>query len=219
MSDDPETARQISELAGDTRPLLVLDVDEVVLEFVRPFAAFADGEGFAFRTESFRLTGNVVAKETGEIASQNTVSALLDGFFAAQEDWQYAADGAAETISALAEHAEIVMLTAMPHAYRDRRRRLLDRLAIPHPLVTTERAKGPAVALLAGERTSGVAFVDDIPHNHISVAGAYPRAALFHLMAHEGMRGLLGPLPEGVSPVDNWAAAETIIAEALGIGL
>ena len=34
MSDDPETVRQIAELARDTRTLLVLDVDEVLLEFV-----------------------------------------------------------------------------------------------------------------------------------------------------------------------------------------
>ncbi|GLS38789.1 hypothetical protein GCM10010869_43860 [Mesorhizobium tianshanense] len=34
MSDDPETARQIEELAADDRPLLVLDVDDVVLEFI-----------------------------------------------------------------------------------------------------------------------------------------------------------------------------------------
>ncbi|MBN9252318.1 MAG: hypothetical protein J0I86_17370 [Mesorhizobium sp.] len=30
MSDDPETARQIEELASDDRPLLILDVDDVV---------------------------------------------------------------------------------------------------------------------------------------------------------------------------------------------
>ena len=40
MSDDPETARQIAELARDMRPLLVLDVDEVLLEFVNPFIGF-----------------------------------------------------------------------------------------------------------------------------------------------------------------------------------
>ena len=201
MSDDPETVRQIRRLARDTRPLLVLDVDEVVLEFVRPFTAFADSKGFAFRTESF----------------EEAVSALLDNFFAAQEDWQYAADGAAEAIDTLARGAEIVMLTAMPHAYHAHRRRLLDRLSIPFPLVTTERAKGPAVSLLAGKRAAPVAFVDDIPHNHVSVAGAYPRAALFHLMAHEGMRALLTPLPDGVSAVENWLDARSAIAEALGI--
>ena len=42
MSDDPETARQIAELSRDARPLLVLDVDEVMLEFVRPFTGFLE---------------------------------------------------------------------------------------------------------------------------------------------------------------------------------
>ena len=42
MSDDPETLRQIEELAADDRPLLVLDVDDVVLEFIRQFAPHLD---------------------------------------------------------------------------------------------------------------------------------------------------------------------------------
>lgn len=45
MSDDPETARQIEELASDDRPLLVLDVDDVVLEFIRPFPQFLERRG------------------------------------------------------------------------------------------------------------------------------------------------------------------------------
>ncbi len=41
-----ETARQIEELAADDRPLLVLDVDDVVLEFIRPFPHFLKSRGY-----------------------------------------------------------------------------------------------------------------------------------------------------------------------------
>ncbi|PHP68128.1 hypothetical protein CSC94_05575 [Zhengella mangrovi] len=217
MSDDPETVRQIAALSMDTRPLLVLDVDEVVLEFLAPFTRYLDHRGYGFQSESFRLHGNVVETATGTAAAADTVSGLLDDFFAAQEDWQTPAAGVSAALDRLSGLAEIVMLTAMPHAHRERRRTLLDRLGIPFPLVTTEKAKGPAVALLAGERTAPVAFVDDIPHNHASVQKHFPRAGLFHLMAHEGMRRLLPPLPPGVVETRDWADASAKLAAALAV--
>lgn len=215
MSDDPETVRQIEALSRDTRPLLVLDVDEVVLEFVAPFVRYLDHRGYTFRSESFRLHGNVVAKEDGSEAPAEMVSGLLDDFFHAQETWQTPAKGVREALDRLSGMAEIVMLTAMPHAHRERRRALLDRLGIAHPLVTTEKAKGPAVSLLAGARSAPVAFVDDIPHNLVSVGTSYPRAGLFHLMAHEGMRKLLPPLPAGVVETWNWDDAAAKLERAL----
>ena len=60
MSDDPETVRQIAELAFDDRPLLVLDVDDVVLEFIRPFPRYLATLGLELRLETFRLQGNVI---------------------------------------------------------------------------------------------------------------------------------------------------------------
>ena len=67
MSDDPETARQIAELSRDTRPLLVLDVDEVVVEFIRPFVGFLGSNGLKFDTFSFRLHGNISDVASGAI--------------------------------------------------------------------------------------------------------------------------------------------------------
>ena len=217
MSDDPETIRQIEALSLDSRPLLVLDVDEVVLEFVRPFVAFVEHSGFRFKTGAFRLHGNVLDAASGEPAPDDVVSGLLDRFFAAQEDWQTAANGAARAIASFGDSAEVVMLTAMPHAHRERRRRLLDGLGMPWPLVTTETAKGPAVAMLAGKRTAPVAFVDDIPLNLVSVRKSYPRASLIHLIAHAEMRAMLPPLPEGIAIAKHWDHARDLIAGALGI--
>ncbi len=215
MSDDPETVRQIAELARDTRPLLVLDVDEVVLEFVTPFIAFLDHQGLSFSTKSFRLHGNVMDKQSGLPIEDARVSAMLEAFFVAQEDWQTPAAGVADALARLSPGAEIVMLTAMPHAHHARRRALLDRLGIPFPLVTTEKAKGPAVALLAGARTAPVAFVDDIPHNHVSVQKHFSQAHLLHLMAHAPLRSLIPEMPEGIIITEDWADAANKLETAL----
>jgi len=217
MSEDLETARQIAELSLDTRPLLVLDVDEVLLEFVRPFIGFLGSQGLRFDTMAFRLNGNISETTSGAVVDNDRVAALLDGFFAVQADWQTAADGATEVVEALAGSAEIVMLTAMPHRHRATRRALLDTLGFPYPLITTEAAKGPAIRRLRGEHPRPVAFVDDIPLNLVSVRETVADAHLFHVMAHAEMRKLLPPLPAGIVMAQGWHEAGPKIAAALGI--
>jgi len=217
MSEDPETARQIAELARDTRPLLVLDVDEVLLEFMVPFMRFLDAQGLVFLAKSFRLTGNIVDRKTQIPLDQTAVSGLLDGFFLAQREWQTAAQGAADAVAALAGSAEVVMLTAMPHRHRDVRRLHLDALGFPYPLLTTEAAKGPALRQLRGESARPVAFVDDIPYNLVSVRDSVSDAYLFNLMSYREMRLLMPPMPDGIVVADDWVEAAPKIAAALGL--
>lgn len=217
MSDDPETARQIAELSRDSRPLLVLDVDEVLLEFMAPFMRFLDAQGLQFLAKSFRLTGNIVERQSKEPLDQEAVTAILGSFFDAQRDWQTAAPDATEAVAELARGAEVVMLTAMPHRHRQIRREHLDTLGFPYPLLTTEAAKGPALRQQRGESGRPVAFVDDIPHNLVSVRDAVADAHLFNLMAYREMRPFLPPLPEGIVVADDWSVAAPKIASALGI--
>ena len=217
MSEDPETARQIAELSLDTRPLLVLDVDDVLLEFVRPFPRFLEGKGFSLKLASFRLTGNIAETASGRVLDQQEVSELLAGFFDSQADWQDLTVGAAEALAGFGDQAEIVLLTAMPHRHRAIRRTHLDALGLPYPLVTTEMAKGPAVKSLRGASRRPVAFVDDMPHNLESARNAVPDIHLYHLMADNALRAIVPPPGEGVTIVDDWADAAPKIASALGI--
>lgn len=218
MSDDPETARQIEELALDDRPLLVLDVDDVVLEFIRPFPKFLATQGFHLTMASFRLTGNIAETATGRLVEQREVTALLDAFFDGQSEWQSITEGAAEALASFADEVEIVLLTAMFHRHRATRRAHLDALGLPYPLLTTEMAKGPAVAKLRGSSGRPVVFVDDQPNNLLSVAEAAPDARLFHLMADNSLRAFLPPLPDTITAVHDWHEAAPKIVAALGIG-
>lgn len=217
MSDDPETARQIAELARDDRPLLVLDVDDVVLDFIGPFPRFLEAQGYELKLDSFMLNGNIVHRETGEAAEQERVAALVAAFFDGQSEWQTITIGAAEAIAGIAERAEIVMLTAMPHRHRAIRRAHLDSLGLSYPLLTTEMAKGPAIKSLRGDTARPVAFVDDQPRNLISARESVPDISLFHLMADNSLRELMPPLPERIEIVLDWNEARPRIAAALGI--
>ncbi|MHA6684320.1 hypothetical protein [Mesorhizobium sp. A556] len=217
MSDDPETARQIEELAADDRPLLVLDVDDVVLEFIRPFPRFLQARGFCLTINSFRLTGNIAEQESRRLIEQKEVGALLDEFFDGQADWQEITDGAADALSDLGKRVEIVLLTAMFHRHRATRRAHLDALGLNYPLLTTEMAKGPAVAKLRGSKGRPVAFVDDQPSNLISARQSVEDAHLFHLMADNSLRQFLPPLPDDIVSVHDWREAAPKIAQALGV--
>jgi len=215
MSDDPETARQIEELAADSRPLLVLDVDDVVLEFIKPFPHYLKSRGFGLTLASFRLTGNIAETASGRLIEQSEVTALLGDFFDAQADWQSIADGAADALAMLGRSAEIVMLTAMPHKHRAVRRAHLDALGLDYPLLTTEMAKGPAIAKLRGVKSRPVAFVDDQPSNLVSARNSVADAHLFHLMADNSLRAFLPPTPQDIISVENWREAAPRIAAAL----
>ena len=84
MSEDPETARQIAELSLDTRPLLVLDVDDVLIEFLRPFIRYLDAQDLDLSLATFRLHGNVSRRRTREVLDQDAISELIDSFFGVQ---------------------------------------------------------------------------------------------------------------------------------------
>lgn len=217
MNLDPETARQIEELSRDERPLLVLDVDDVLIEFIRPFPNYLKSKGYELRLETFRLHGNIYDTVTGRPVEHALASELIDGFYASQADWQTMTEGAAEALDSFAGAAEIVLLTAMPHRHRDIRRRHLETLGLGYPLLTTQAPKGPAIAALRGPTSRPVAFVDDMPNSLASVGKHVPQAHLFHLMADNSLRVLMPPLAEGILVVRDWADAAPKIARALGI--
>jgi len=217
MSLDPETERQISELSHDPRPLIVLDVDDVVLEFIRPFPRFLDQRGFALKLGDFRLAGNITHRDSGEVLDRIAVRELVEEFFNFQADWQTVTEGAAEVLGDLGAQAEIVMLTAMPHRFRDIRRDHLNALGLSYPLLTVEMEKGPAIARLRGDSERPVAFVDDQPRNLVSAHQYVPDAHLFHLMADNSLRKLL-PAPEPYfNVVEDWREAKPLIVERLGL--
>ena len=59
----PETSdltRAEEALRLADRPLIVCDVDDVVLQFVTPFKAFLEHQGHRLVPRSFRLHGNIV---------------------------------------------------------------------------------------------------------------------------------------------------------------
>ncbi|PWW04284.1 hypothetical protein DFR52_101979 [Hoeflea marina] len=197
---------------GD-RPLIVCDVDEVVLEFLTPFSAYLGSRDHELLPRSFRLNGNIVSRPDGIEASRPQVAEFLEDFYDAQPDWQTPVAAAADTLARLSAAADIVFLTAMPPRHQHIRRRLLDASGMTYPMIATEDAKGPAVSALHAGRPLPLAFIDDISANLHSVRAHAPAALLVNLMANVTFRALAPHPGDGVAIARDWAHAETLIGD------
>lgn len=193
------------------RPLIVCDVDEVALEFLDPFSAFLQANGYELLPRSFRLTGNIVTLDHHREASGETVSLLLDGFFADQINWQTPTDGSGKALSSLAAHADIVFLTAMPTRHYDVRRSLLDRHDLEYPLIATEGDKGALLNQLHGSRDHPLIFIDDMIFNLHSVKKHAPAATAIQYMSNETFRSMAPDPGDDIISASDWPHIEEIV--------
>lgn len=161
------------------RPLLICDVDEVVVHFLKGLEAYLDQQGLWLDPASFALNGNIRYRDGNAPLPGHELGRLLMDFFAARTRHLEAIDGAAAALAAISEHADIVMLTNLPDEFRADRIANLAAHGIAFPVVTNEGPKGPAVSAIAAGRRAPVVFIDD---NHGYLASARDHSPEVHLV-------------------------------------
>ncbi|MCV3765409.1 hypothetical protein [Rhizobium sp. TRM95796] len=205
----------LASLASSARPLLVCDVDEVILEFLDPFHAYLESVDHRLHPDSFRLHGNI-RHVGGEAATAEAVEAFQEEFFRTQDKWQKPARNARETLERLSAGADIVLLTAMPPRHQGVRRALLDLFGFHFPMIATEEPKGPVVNQLISDRGVPAAFVDDIFTNLHSVRTHAPDCLLINLMANDIFRAMAPDPGERIHKAESWLEAELLIRGHFG---
>ena len=208
----------ISRFAQSRRPLVICDVDEVVLEFLDPLDRYLNSVGYRLHPDSFRLHGNIRSVVDDLAAEDDAVSRMQEEFFASQDRWQTPALGVDVALRSLSADADIVFLTAMPPRHHDIRRSLLDLHGLDFPMIATEEPKGPVVASLMGDRGVPAVFIDDIIRNLGSVRTHAPGCLLMHLMANLTFRAMAPKPDEDIVVAEDWVDAERLIRERLGLG-
>ncbi len=159
-----------------SRPLVICDADEVLLRFVEGLEVWLPTQGAVLDLQGYALTGNIKDTSTGVPLPGPDVSALIKTFHRTGGlDLQPVA-GAAEALAAIAAQADIVVLTNIADDLATARQANLAAHGIPYPVHTNSGLKGPAAARLAAGAGAPVFFIDDIPHNHVSVAEALPHS-------------------------------------------
>lgn len=153
-----------------SRPLVVCDCDEVLLHMVAPFRDWlAETQGVTFAMTSNSFAEAMRWSGSGEVLPPADIWRLLRAFFDTEMHRQTAIAGAIEAMNALAERADVVVLTNLIDDHRDSRQRQLTDHGIAARVYTNQGPKGPALqAIIAEYAPSHTFFVDDLPQHHQS---------------------------------------------------
>lgn len=193
-----------------TRPLLIVDADEVLLRFAQGLDRYLHENGLYLDLTSYRLHGNIKRRDDDTAILDIEVTALLDDF-RGELDSLEAVEHAQDVLVRLGEEMDIVALSNVTPEQAPARLRNFVTLGFSFPLVTNSGPKGAAVKVLA-QRTKGpVFFVDDIPQHHASVAETAPHVFRIHLIGDERLKTLLPVSPHAHLRADSWLDAETFI--------
>lgn len=166
-----------------TRPLIVSDCDEVLLHMVAPFRDWlgeVHGIDFSMKDNDF---GKALSyRDTGGLVEPKEIWRLLNGFFDNEMHRQTPILGAVESIGALSEKADVVVLTNLGDHHQQARTEQLRDAGLPLRVFTNQGPKGPALkAILDEYRPSRAVFIDDLPQHHDSVSQLTPQVFRLHL--------------------------------------
>ncbi|MGR4863535.1 hypothetical protein [Caulobacter sp. LARHSG274] len=196
-------------------PLVIVDVDEVLAQFMAGFGAFIARHGFELRIDRYALFQNIYRPGEAEHVDLIVGRGLFDDFFRDGAEDLPPAPGAADALADLSTRAGVVILTNAPEHGRQSRIRWLKTHGFDYPLVINSGPKGPAAADLAARTTGPSVFIDDLLPQLDSVAESAPAVARFQMVSDTRLRPLAPCAPERHVRIDLWPELKTAVAGRL----
>jgi len=166
-----------------TRPLVISDCDEVILHMVAHFKDWLEeSQGVDFKLEGANFAKALTWQESGEFLEAADVWRMLGGFFDTEMDSQLPIAGAVDSLNAIGEHADVVILTNLVDARRDKRAEQLAAHGLHAKVYTNQGPKGPALQKIIDEHApSRAIFIDDLAQHHLSVFETTPEVVRLHM--------------------------------------
>jgi hypothetical protein len=196
------------------RPLVIVDVDEVLGLFMKGFGKFLESRGFEFRVDRFALFQNIYRPGASEHLELTEGRKLFEDFFRTGCGEIEPAPGAVEALARLSRRAEILILSNAPADAERLRGDWLKRHGLPEALILSSGPKGPITAALVAQTDKRTAFVDDLLSNLDSVAEHAPGVATFQHVADLRLRPL-APRSERHRRIDDWGELGEAIEAAI----
>lgn len=217
MTDSPLPPEMFALRIPPDRPLVVVDVDEVLGLFMRGFETFVGGHGLEMRIDRFALFQNIYRPGETTHVDLGHGKRLFDAFFESDPHLMEVVPDAPGALASLAVAATVVILTNAPASSRPARARWLIDNGLPYPLVIGAGPKGRAVAAMAARTAEPTAFVDDLLHNLDSVEKEAPRVHRFQSVADERLRPFAPSAPDRHPRYDAWPDLAAAIAQSLNL--
>lgn len=201
------------------KPLLITDCDEVLLHMVRHFGVWLDEAHDIEFDLSHHDWSRAMRPRDGRTLTEQAMWGYLDGFFPGEMARQTLVPHAREALAALAEVADIVVLTNLQDHCQSHRVAQLAEHGIVHRVECNQGGKGRPVARLAAEHdASVVVFVDDLPQHHESVARAAPQVHRLHMVAEPRLAAHVPAAPHAHARIDDWREAQAWIEARFAAG-
>lgn len=210
------TQGQLATLSFTGRPLVICDVDEVIVHFTRDFEDYLGLHGLWLDTSSFALNGNIRYRETNAPAPDPVVAEMIGSFFDTRTRHMQEIDGAVSSLLAFGEKADVVLLTNLPHTAGDHRRENLKSHGLPFPVVTNSGPKGPAIRNLVDRCGHPAVFIDDNPFYLESAHEFAPEVNLVHFLHDDRFARHIEPLPFVSLRTASWDEARPYVLDLLG---
>ncbi len=176
------------------RPLVICDVDEVVVHFTRDFEDYLVARDMELDTSRMLFSGNIRKRQSRSMLSPEESEKIVVQFFAERTIGMQTIDGAVEALKTIEKSADVIMLTNLPHEAGDDRRANLASHGLNFPVVTNSGPKGPAIKKIARQVAAPVVFIDDSPGFITSAFEHAPDVHLIHFLHDERYARLISPL-------------------------
>lgn len=178
------TEQQLAKLViNHDRPLIICDVDEVIVHFTRDFEDYLAERNMVLENTDLRNLNTAIRDtRSGDFIGNLQTFDLVDSFFAERTRTMKPIDKAVDGLQKLALHADVVMLTNLPHTAGDHRRENLASLGLPFPVITNSGPKGPAINIMASKLNAPAIFIDDSPGFIASAHEHAPHVRLVHFV-------------------------------------
>ena len=203
-----------------SRPLVISDCDEVLLHMIGPFGEWlGEQHGILFDLSGGDFARALRRRDTGALVEPEHIWPLLNGFFDGEMHRQTPIPGSVSAVTALLEHADVVVLTnLLDHRLEARSRQLADH-GIGLRVFTNQGPKGPALkAILDLYQPSRAVFIDDLAQHHDSVAGLLPHVGRLHLCGEPKIAPYIDcahRAGHAHARIDDWASALPWLIERL----
>lgn len=198
------------------KPLLISDCDEVLLHMVVPFQQWLDSDKHIhFDLENGSNFAQALRhKHDGTQVLPEQIWPMLKEFFDTEMYRQGAIEGAVESINKLGETADVVILTNLLDDRRKARAEQLKAVGIDFPVYTNQGGKGEMLNRIIAEFEPAITvFVDDLGHQHGSVAKHAPEVWRLQMVGEPILARHIKTNPAAHARIDLWGEATTWISE------
>ncbi len=212
------TINQIARLQlRSNRPLVICDVDEVVVHFTRDFEDYLAGFDLELDTSRMLFSSNIRQRKNLATLSAEDSEKTVVQFFAERTLAMQTIDGAVDALLNIEKSADVIMLTNLPHEAGDDRRANLAGHGLNFPVVTNSGPKGPAIRKIAAQIEAPVVFIDDSPGFITSAFHHAPDVHLIHFLHDERYARLVPPLDFVSLRTHTWDEVQPHVLELIGV--